>query len=110
MARAWLRALLSDVTDESFRPAVLVGLASIPFTVALSWELVVDEVYIAGGTVSGVPLLLAGLVVGYRYGTHEPGRDVGVRRAGFVAGIAAVGAMLGGWIPTRSAEMLHTSD
>lgn len=79
-----LRTLRTDVTDESFRSAVLVGLASVPFTVGLSWQLVVDEVFVAGGSVSGIPLLLAGLLVGYLYST----REVAGRRAGFVAGIA----------------------
>jgi len=89
MVHDWLRALRADLTSESYRPAVLAGLASVPFTVALSWELVVDGMYVAGGTVSGLPLVLAGLFVGYLCG----GRDIEAGRAGFVAGIAGSGAV-----------------
>jgi xanthosine utilization system XapX-like protein len=79
------RRTRSDLTGESFRLAVLAGLASAPFTIALSWDLVRDEVEVAGGTVGGIPILVAGLIVGVLYS----GRAVESRRAGTVAGVAA---------------------
>lgn len=85
MVTSWLRGVADDVADESFRTAVLVGLASVPFTVVLSWELVFDEVQVAGGSVSGIPLVGAGLVVGSLYRT----RPAESSRAGIVVGFAA---------------------
>jgi len=70
------------LTDESLRFAVLVGLASIPFTLALV------ESPGRGGDHDrrprvGEPLLLAGVVVGYRYSE----RATESRRAGFWTGL-----------------------
>jgi len=84
MADARLQNLRDDLGDESFRVAILVGVASVPFTLLFSWGLVFDEVQFAGGRISGGPLFLAGLVVGYLY-TERP---VDSRRAGALAGFA----------------------
>ncbi|MFP8953410.1 hypothetical protein ACLI4Z_10605 [Natrialbaceae archaeon A-arb3/5] len=79
-----LRTLRDDLTDESVRVAILIGLATVPVTVVSSWESVTDEVVVLGGSVSGGALLLAGLLVGYYY--H--GREADVRRAGIWTGLA----------------------
>ncbi|WP_254762142.1 DUF5518 domain-containing protein [Natrinema marinum] len=90
-----LRNAIADLTDERFRAAVILGLASIPFTVALSWRS-------APGSVSGTAVLVAGLLVGFRYGDRSAENgDVGPleayrygkrpaasHRAGVVAGVA----------------------
>lgn len=62
-----LRYLHHGVTDESLRVAILVGLLSVPITVALSWEPVADDATTIGGSISGEALLLAGLFVSYYY-------------------------------------------
>ncbi|WP_394739217.1 hypothetical protein [Natronococcus roseus] len=79
-----LRECRKGVTGDPLRFAVLVGLATVPFTVALSWQ-PPDETTVAGGTVSGAPLLAAGALVGYRYGDCASR----TRRAGIWAGLAA---------------------
>jgi len=78
-----LQEFRASLTDESLRFAVLVGLASIPFTLALSWNPLAEEGITIGGPVSGEPLLLAGVVVGYRYSE----RATESRRAGFWTGL-----------------------
>ncbi|MFD1589325.1 DUF5518 domain-containing protein [Halorientalis brevis] len=83
MAASRLQELRADITDESYRVAILVGIASIPFTVFLSRGLVFDEGQIAGGRITGSPLLVAGVVVGYLYSE----RPSGSRRAGVLTGI-----------------------
>ncbi|MFU8868152.1 hypothetical protein [Natronococcus sp.] len=80
-----LREYRESIAGDPLRFAVLVGLATVPFTVALSWQPPSDEVTIVGGTVSGVPLLAAGVLVGYRYGDCASR----TRRAGIWAGLAA---------------------
>ncbi|WP_247002611.1 DUF5518 domain-containing protein [Halosolutus gelatinilyticus] len=84
-----LRALPGELTDESVRFAILVGLASVPFTVGLSWQPSADDAVVTvGGRISSLPLLLAGLLVGFRYRR----RAVDTRRAGVWAGlVAAIG-------------------
>lgn len=79
-----LRTLRDDLGDERLRTAILVGLATVPFTVALSWESVSDDGIVLGGTVSGGALLLAGILVGYYYN----GRPTETRRAGIWTGLA----------------------
>ena len=79
-----LRALREGLTDESLRLAILVGLATVPFTVALSWVQVSDDVVAAGGSISAGPILLAGLLVGYYYSD----RETESRRAGIWTGFA----------------------
>ncbi|WP_293032948.1 hypothetical protein [Natronococcus sp.] len=81
-----LRAFRDGITDESLRFAVLVGLATVPLTVALSWEPVADGSTIAGVSLSGTPLLMAALVVGYVYSRRETATSV--RRAGVWTGLA----------------------
>lgn len=66
------------------RVAILVGLATVPFTLALSWGAVGDDSVVAGGFISGEVLLLAGLIVGYYYSD----RETESRRAGVWAGLA----------------------
>lgn len=86
-----LRTLRDGLGDESLRVAILVGLATVPFTVAFSWESVTDEVVVLGGSISGGALLLAGLLVGYYY--H--GRQTEARRAGVWTGLAgSIGAIV----------------
>lgn len=55
------------LTDDSLRFAILAGLVSIPLTLALSLESLSNGTVVAGGTASGLPLLVAGVVVGYHY-------------------------------------------
>jgi hypothetical protein len=80
-----LREAVGDLSNPSFRTAVLVGLASVPVALVLSWESVVDETLIAGATINGLPLFVAGMVVGSLYRS----RSVDTRHAGTVAGVAA---------------------
>ncbi|WP_137289230.1 DUF5518 domain-containing protein [Natronorubrum halophilum] len=79
-----LRALRDGLTDDSLRVAILAGLATVPFTLALSWISAPDDVATVGGTVSGEALLLAGLIVGYYYSDRETEN----RRAGIWTGLA----------------------
>lgn len=79
-----LRTLREGLTDESLRVAILVGLATVPFTVALSWVSVSSDGVVAGGSISAGPILLAGLLVGYYYSGREPES----RRAGIWTGVA----------------------
>lgn len=100
---------LEDLTDERFRTAVLLGLASIPFTVALSWESAPTsfsaEAVVAAGLLAGLHYADrssenadVGLFEGLRYGK----RPAVSRRAGVVAGVVgsapavgwAIGSML----------------
>ncbi|WP_255191162.1 DUF5518 domain-containing protein [Natronobeatus ordinarius] len=80
-----LQTLRDGLADDSLRFAILVGLASVPFTVVLSWDPVADDAVVFGGSVEGLPLLLAGLLVGYRYSD----RATETRRAGIWTGLAA---------------------
>ncbi|WP_408956963.1 DUF5518 domain-containing protein [Natrinema sp. 74] len=90
-----IRTIVAELTDERFRAALLLGVASIPFTVVLSWES-------APTSVSGTAVFVAGLLTGlhyadrsaengdvgplegYRYGK----RPAASHRAGIVTGIA----------------------
>ncbi|GAB7019446.1 hypothetical protein [Halostagnicola bangensis] len=80
-----IQPVRDGLTDESLRFAILAGLATIPITLLLSWEVVTDDVAFLGGTISGAPLLLAALVVGYRYSD----RETTARRAGVWTGLGA---------------------
>lgn len=82
-AMASLRKLREELRDDSFRFAILAGLATIPFTVALSWDSVSSEGIVLGGSISGEALLLAGVIVGYRYS----GRETESSRAGMWTGL-----------------------
>ncbi|QFU82635.1 hypothetical protein [Natronorubrum aibiense] len=84
-----LSSLRDGLTDDSLRVAILVGLASIPFTLALSWGSVSSgDGVVIGGSVAGTPLLLVGLLVGSRY--HD--RPTDSRRAGFWTGLVGSSA------------------
>lgn len=79
-----LQSLRDGLTDESLRVAILVGVASIPFTVLLSLDRIALPTVIAGGSASGGPLLAAGIAVGYYYSS----RTTSSRRAGVWTGLA----------------------
>lgn len=87
--RAPLVTARDGLTDPSLRFAILAGLATVPVTLALSWEQLVVPTSAGGvhvgGTVSGLALLVAGLAVGYRYSDRETGST----RAGLWTGLAA---------------------
>jgi hypothetical protein len=68
---------------DGYKIAVLLGLASIPFTAALYWQ--------SPGTVSGGPVLMAGLLAGLL----SADRPVSSTRAGAVAGV--VGSAVSLW-------------
>lgn len=95
-----------DGSTPSVGLAVLVGLAAVPFTYYLSSGAVAPDGGISvGGSISGTPLLLAGVIVGYLYG-HRP---ASVRRAGIWAGVAGSLAtvavsLASGWTAIRSAS------
>lgn len=80
-----LHALRDGLTDDSLRFAILLGLATIPFTLALSSgsASVSGDGVVAGGSIAGEPLILAGLLVGYRYSN----RSTESRRAGLWTGL-----------------------
>lgn len=85
-----LREAASDLTDPSFRVAAVVGLASVPVGIALSWNSVVDETMVAGATMNGAPLFVAAMIVGALYRT----RSADTRQAGTVVGVAASGSVI----------------
>jgi hypothetical protein len=72
---AVLRDLHQDVTDERFRTAVVLGIASIPFTVGVNWILAPD-------TTEATPILIACVLSGYLYES----RSVSTARAGMLTG------------------------
>ena len=78
-----LQNFRDDLSDESLRVAILVGLATIPFTLILSWAPVSSDV-IPAGSLLGNPLILGGLFVGYHYSD----RPTESRRAGMWTGLA----------------------
>ncbi|GAB3034284.1 DUF5518 domain-containing protein [Natronobiforma cellulositropha] len=79
-----LSRLRDALEDGSLRLAILVGLATVPVTVALSSGLVSEDPLVVSSTFSGTPLFLAGLYVGYRYS----GRGTETHRAGSWCGLA----------------------
>lgn len=78
-----LRSLRDELTDERSRTAVLVGLASIPFTVALSRESLPE-------TGSPTPVFVAGLIVGYLYADREMESSRAGKLVGLVGGVPVV--------------------
>lgn len=104
--------LLDELTDESLRTATLLGVASIPFTVALSWETFVrswggtpgDTVYL-GGEIAGWPVIFAALVAGYLYSD----RPTESRSAGVRVGIVGASPLLLSHISNSSAVVLAGS-
>ncbi|WP_440771075.1 hypothetical protein [Natronorubrum sp. DTA28] len=77
-----VQELRDDLSDESLRVAIFAGLATIPFTLVLSWVPVSSDV-VPAGSVLGNPLILAGLFVGYYYND----RPTESRRAGMWTGL-----------------------
>jgi len=107
-----LRTLVADLTDESLRTATLVGLASIPFTIALSWDSITlpHEVLSNGAinfdaTISGAAIFFAGAVVGYLYA----GRPTEVERASTRAGVVGSAPMLALILLTLPVVVWHGS-
>lgn len=85
-----IRTFGEKLTDDELWTATLLGLVSIPFTSALSWESLAlvraatsNDVVALGGSISGIPLVVAGLVAGYRYSE----RPTESRRAGVRTGL-----------------------
>jgi hypothetical protein len=81
-----LRGLVADVTDEEYRPAVLLGLASVPAEISLTRALTPGTLPPWGEV---LPLLLACLVAGALFRV----RLAPSSRAGAVAGL------VGGLVP-----------
>lgn len=70
--------------------ATLLGLATVPFTIALSWGAVTNSSVVLGGSISGGPLVLAAVIAGYYYSDRPTSaRLVGVQ-VGLVGSIATV--------------------
>lgn len=65
------------------RFAMLVGLASVPFTVLLAEGAITPDAASIGATVPAAPLVASGMVVGYRFGDDARDR----RRAGVWTGL-----------------------
>ena len=86
-----VQTVVDDLTDQRFRVALYLGLASVPFTIALALLLRSTGVGPAGAGIAGFPFVLSCVVAGYRYGLEA----ISGRRAGIVAGIAgSLGAIL----------------
>jgi len=77
-----LKWLYDGLTDDSLRVALFAGLATVPFTLLLSGVAVSDST--ASVSISGTPLFLAGLLVGYYYSDRETESS----RAGTWTGLA----------------------
>ncbi|KTG08682.1 hypothetical protein AUR64_18630 [Haloprofundus marisrubri] len=75
------RSLLTDLTDERFRVAIGLGVASIPFTIWANWYAVSNGV-LRGSDVSF--LFVACVISGYFYRS----REVNSARAGEIAGLS----------------------
>ncbi|MFC5366097.1 DUF5518 domain-containing protein [Salinirubrum litoreum] len=84
-----LRHLVADLTGDDYRPAVFLGLASIPATVAVNWLL-------ASGTLPEtsevLPLVFACLVAGSVFRS----RSAPSSRAGAITGLVG-GVPVAGW-------------
>lgn len=86
-----VRRLADGPGDESLRFATVAGLASIPFTIALSWDSfafiveadAVDATHLSAD-ISGTAILLAGMVVGYVYAGRATGSRCAGKRTGVV--------------------------
>jgi len=91
-----LAELRDDLTDEQSRTAVLAGLATIPFTVLLSWDS--DP-----STFSGTPIFVAGLLVGYLYYDRQTESRAG-KLTGIVGGAPIVIWSVVDWLPFLRTE------
>ena len=78
-----LRSLFKRLTDDRLRTATLIGVASIPMTLILALDATPRDGAVIGGTSPVMPLLIAGLVVGY----HYYDRPIASRRAGVRTGL-----------------------
>lgn len=85
--------LLADATDERFRTAVVLGLASIPVTVGANWLLTPDSV-------EATPLFVACVISGYLYGI----RGESSVHAGTLTGLVGGAPILVWWITTTVVE------
>lgn len=92
-----LAELRDDLTDERSRTAVLAGLATIPFTVLLSWES--DP-----STFSGTPILVAGLLVGYLYSDRATESRQAGKLVGVVGAVPVVIWSVVDWLPVLRTE------
>ncbi|AEH36075.1 hypothetical protein [Halopiger xanaduensis] len=85
------RSLRDGLADESLRVAILIGLATVPVTVASAWGPVADSLGTVGDSVSDGALLLAGVLTGYYYSS----RPTETRYAGIWTGRAgSIGLVL----------------
>ncbi|MFC6730605.1 DUF5518 domain-containing protein, partial [Natronoarchaeum mannanilyticum] len=92
-----LAELRDDLTDEQSRTAVLAGLATIPFTVLLSWD---SDPH----TVSGTPILVAGLLVGYLYYDRQTESRQAGKLTGIVGAAPVVIWSVVDWLPFLRTE------
>ncbi|ELZ11410.1 hypothetical protein C478_13405 [Natrinema thermotolerans DSM 11552] len=74
------------IADPQWRAPIIAGLASVPVTLVLQWR--------SAGSYVFVPVLFAGLVVGYLFAE----RPASSRRAGMQAGLVGGLALLGGGV------------
>lgn len=98
--REFLLVPLRELTDEEFRTAVLLGLASAPLTVVENWFL--SSGPFTARPMSGVAFGVACLAVGYLYA----GRPTAVRRAGKRAGFVGSSPFLVWWAVAASTGSL----
>ncbi len=92
-----LAELRDDLTDEQSRTAVLAGLATIPFTILLSWDS--DP-----STFSGTPVLVAGLFVGYLYYDRQTESRQAGKLTGIVGAAPVVIWSVVDWLPFLRTE------
>jgi hypothetical protein len=88
------------LADPQLRLATVLGLASVPITVALSWGAVTDERIVAGGTVSAAAYLVVGFLVGYLYYDRPTERRAAGTRAGLAASVGMVVVYLANMVST----------
>ncbi|WP_247730378.1 DUF5518 domain-containing protein [Halovivax limisalsi] len=87
---AVLGRAVRGLADGDRPVATLLGLATVPITIVLSWSAVTDPGMVAGGTISGAPMVLAAVIAGYYYGDRPTSaRLVGVQ-VGLVGSVATV--------------------
>jgi len=95
---------IGHLADEDRQVATLLGLATVPITVSLSWSAVTDPSVVLGGSISGGPLALAGLIAGYYYSDRPtPARQAGMQ-VGLVGSLATVVVYLANTATTVGAE------
>ena len=82
-----LRERVTDVTDEEYRLAVLIGLSSVPITVGVNWLLVSDTLP-RSSEVSA--LVVACVVTGYIYQPRTASSARAGSITGFVGGIPVI--------------------